>query len=75
MFKVKIRQGSGLEKKIDLINNFIRKNHNKKKVARLCVTVMVKGSDGAVEYKEFWIGKEMSLSGGAKVVSRVRKKT
>lgn len=75
MFKVKIRQGSGLEKKIEIINDFIRRSHNKKKVARLCVTVMVKCHDGAIEYKEFWIGKEMGLSGAAKTTSRVRKKT
>lgn len=75
MFGIKIRKGSNLENKIKEINSFIRKNHKKKKVARLCVIVMVKSPTGVIENKEFWIGKEMGLSGGAKVKATVRKRT
>jgi hypothetical protein len=70
-----MRKGSNLEKKIEVINKFIRKTHKKRKVARLCVTILVKYHDGTVDSKEVWIGKEMGLSGDAKVTARVRKKT
>jgi hypothetical protein len=74
MFGIKIIQGSNLEKKIETINTFIRTQHKKKKVTRLCVTVMVKSSDSVTDCKEFWIGKEMGLSGAAKTAPMIRTK-